>query len=184
MPSSSARSRQGSDRQGPRPDGEIVPSKSVADLAKQLKARKATCWSSATEQRARRHQGLGVTTPVTIGDDDFDNLFWLHRGHRRFDCTTAESCRTESCAIMARMFSPASRRSGIVTAVLVGILAAIGPRGTLAERATSLTRELAVIWDAEHVSPLLRARRPQRSRPAVDIASDTGSVAMEKVGSR
>jgi hypothetical protein len=37
--------------------------------------------------------GLGVKTPVTIGDDEFDNLFLVTTGTppRCCDCTTAES---------------------------------------------------------------------------------------------
>ena len=59
----------------------IVTSKSVADLVKQLKAGKSNVLVVGHSNSVPDViKGLGVTTPVTIGDDEFDNMFLVSSG--------------------------------------------------------------------------------------------------------
>jgi Zinc carboxypeptidase len=92
----------------------------------------------------------------------------------------------DSCAIMARMFSSASRRSGIVTAVLAGILAATGPLTARSQNEQPLSaRDLGAIWDDEHVSPPLPPLVDHKEvvRRFTDLVSQAPDLfAMEKVG--
>jgi phosphohistidine phosphatase SixA len=54
----------------------IVTSKDTADLVKQLKAEKGNALVVGHSNSVPDViKGLGLTTPVTIGDDEFDNLF-------------------------------------------------------------------------------------------------------------
>jgi phosphohistidine phosphatase SixA len=57
-----------------------VPSKNTAELVKQLKAAKGNVLVVGHSNSVPDViKGLGVSTPVTIGDDDFDNLFIVNR---------------------------------------------------------------------------------------------------------
>ena len=59
----------------------IVTSKDTADLIKQLKAEKSNALVVGHSNSVPDViKGLGVTTPMTIGDDDFDNLFLVTTG--------------------------------------------------------------------------------------------------------
>jgi hypothetical protein len=87
---------------------------------------------------------------------------------------------------MTRMCSPASRRYGTVTTVLVGLLAGLGSFTAGAQSGQPLSaRELGAIWDAEHVSPPLPPLVDHKEvvRRLTELASQTPDlVAMEKVG--
>lgn len=57
-----------------------VPSKNTVDLVKQLKAAKGNVLVVGHSNSVPDViKGLGVSTPVTIGDDDFDNFFIVNR---------------------------------------------------------------------------------------------------------
>ena len=59
----------------------VVTSKSAADLLKQLKAEKGNVLVVGHSNTVPDViKGLGVTTPVTIGDDEFDNMFLVSTG--------------------------------------------------------------------------------------------------------
>jgi phosphohistidine phosphatase SixA len=59
----------------------VVTSKSAADLVKQLKAEKGNVLVVGHSNTVPDViKGLGVTTPVTIGDDEFDNMFLVSTG--------------------------------------------------------------------------------------------------------
>ena len=59
----------------------VVSSKSEADLVKRLKAAKGNVLVVGHSNTVPEIiKALGVTTPVSIGDDDFDNLFLLTQG--------------------------------------------------------------------------------------------------------
>jgi probable phosphoglycerate mutase len=59
----------------------IVTSKSAADLLKQLKASKGNVLVVGHSNTVPDViKGLGVTTAVTIGDDEFDNMFLVTPG--------------------------------------------------------------------------------------------------------
>ena len=59
----------------------IVPSKSTADLTKQVKAIKGNVLVVGHSNTVPDViKALGVTTPITIGDGDFDNLFLVTGG--------------------------------------------------------------------------------------------------------
>ena len=59
----------------------IVGSNNVADLIKQLKAGKTNVLVVGHSNTVPDViKGLGVTTPVTIGDDEFDNMFLVTSG--------------------------------------------------------------------------------------------------------
>ncbi|MET0212837.1 MAG: histidine phosphatase family protein [Vicinamibacterales bacterium] len=62
----------------------VIPSKSTADLVKQVEATKGNALvvghSNSVPDVVK---ALGISMPVTIGDDDFDNLFIVNRGVNR-----------------------------------------------------------------------------------------------------
>jgi phosphohistidine phosphatase SixA len=59
----------------------VVSSKSEADLVTRLKSTKGNVLVVGHSNTVPEIiKALGVTTPVSIGDDDFDNLFLLTRG--------------------------------------------------------------------------------------------------------
>ena len=62
----------------------VIPSKSTADLVKQVEATRGNVLvvghSNSVPDVVK---ALGISTPVTIGDDDFDNLFIVNRGVNR-----------------------------------------------------------------------------------------------------
>jgi phosphohistidine phosphatase SixA len=59
----------------------IVTSKSTAELIKQLKAATGNVLVVGHSNTVPDViKGLGVTTPVTIGDDEFDNMFLMSTG--------------------------------------------------------------------------------------------------------
>jgi phosphohistidine phosphatase SixA len=59
----------------------IVTSKDTADLVKQLKAAKGNVLVVGHSNSVPDViKGLGVTTPVAIGDDEFDNMFLVTTG--------------------------------------------------------------------------------------------------------
>jgi phosphohistidine phosphatase SixA len=58
----------------------VIPSKSTADLVKQLEATKGNVMVVGHSNSVPDViKALGISTPVTIGDDDFDNLFIVNR---------------------------------------------------------------------------------------------------------
>ena len=59
----------------------VVTSKSAADLLKQLKAEKGNVLVVGHSNTVPEViKALGVATPVTIGDDEFDNMFLVSTG--------------------------------------------------------------------------------------------------------
>lgn len=62
----------------------VIPSKSTADLVKQVEATKGNVLVVGhSDSVPDVIKALGISTPVTIGDDDFDNLFIVNRGVNR-----------------------------------------------------------------------------------------------------
>jgi phosphohistidine phosphatase SixA len=62
----------------------VIPSKSTADLVKQVEATRGNVLvvghSNSVPDVVK---ALGISTPLTIDDDDFDNLFIVNRGVNR-----------------------------------------------------------------------------------------------------
>ena len=59
----------------------VVPSKNTPELVKQVKAEKGNVLVVGHSNSVPDViKGLGVSTPLTIGDDDFDNLFIVSQG--------------------------------------------------------------------------------------------------------
>ncbi len=59
----------------------VVTSKSAADLLKQLKAEKGNVLVVGHSNTVPEViKAIGVATPVTIGDDEFDNMFLVSTG--------------------------------------------------------------------------------------------------------
>lgn len=59
----------------------VIPSKSTADLVKQVEATRGNVLVVGHSNSVPDViKALGISTPLTIGDDDFDNLFIVNRG--------------------------------------------------------------------------------------------------------
>ena len=99
---------------------------------------------------------LGVTTPVTIGDDEFDNLFIVTPGRTRRWCGCTTMSRVHgSCGDHEAHVIPRRSRRGDRLPRAARVWCCLVPSRLDRRGAARLGRELGPIWDAEHVSPPL-----------------------------